>query len=177
MVRVFFGLKRAYHGTLRVLRRALARLGLTAARFDLLYILHEARGRLLQRELQRTLGVAASTVSRMLSSLEQLGWVGREPAEVDGRAREVVLTPAGRHCVLRAAHRLIHTGCVQLAVDSALCPERWDEPIACLMASGACEETSRRLREAFGDVATDEYPYLPEDDPCELPASWFNPRK
>ena len=177
MIRVIFGLKRAYHGTLRVLRRALARLGLTAARFDLLYILHKSRGRMLQRELQKTLGVAASTVSRMLSSLEQLGLVGREPAEVDGRAREVVLTKAGRRCVLRAAHRLIHTGRVQLAVDSALCPERWHEPLACLMASGACEVTTLRLREAFGDVATDQYPYLPEGERCELPASWSNPRR
>ncbi len=177
MTRVLFGLKRAYHGTLRVFRRALSRLGLTAARFDLLYILHKARGRLLQRELQRTLGVAASTVSRMLASLEQLGLIGREPAEVDGRRREVVLTKMGRRCVLRAAHRLIHTGRVQLAVDSALCPERWHEPIACLMACGACEVTSLRLREAFGDVATDEYPYLPEYEVRGLPASWSNPRR
>ena len=40
---IFFGLKRAYHGTLRIYRRALANLGLTAARFDLLYAAREYR--------------------------------------------------------------------------------------------------------------------------------------
>ena len=39
---VFFDLKRAYHSTLRLTRRLLKRLGLTAARFDLLYIVEKA---------------------------------------------------------------------------------------------------------------------------------------
>jgi DNA-binding MarR family transcriptional regulator len=55
---IYFGLKRAFHGTLRVTRRALARLGLTPARFDMLYIVAKEGSSLLQRELQRALGVA-----------------------------------------------------------------------------------------------------------------------
>ena len=38
---VLFGLKRAFHGTLRVSRSTLKNCGLTAARFDLLYALHK----------------------------------------------------------------------------------------------------------------------------------------
>ena len=38
---IFFGLKRAHHGTLRITRRALIALGLTAARFDLLYAVQD----------------------------------------------------------------------------------------------------------------------------------------
>jgi hypothetical protein len=51
---IFFGLKRAYHGTLRITRSALASLGLTAARCDLLYALD--RGGIFstpQRELSK----------------------------------------------------------------------------------------------------------------------------
>ena len=84
---IFFGLKRAYHGTLRVTREALAKLGLTPARFDLLYIVAKEGGTLLQRELQRALGVVAATVSRMLTSLEELGLVEREVVEEDHRCR------------------------------------------------------------------------------------------
>ncbi len=74
---VFFGLKRAFHGTLRVTRGALATFGLTAARFDMLYIVAKEGSSLTQRRLQRALGVAAATVSRMLRSLEKLGLVER----------------------------------------------------------------------------------------------------
>jgi DNA-binding MarR family transcriptional regulator len=162
MHNVFFGLKRAYHGTLRVTRRALARLGLTAARFDLLHILDKAGGEMPQRELQRALGVAASTVSRMLSSLEDLGLVDREIMLEDYRRTWVELTRAGRRCVRRAAGLIIHTGWVQLAVDSALCPSRWYSETACLLATAACERTIGRLRHAFGDVATLDYPRTPE---------------
>ena len=97
---IFFGLKRAYHGSLRITRRALARLGLTAARFDLLYAVNESGGRrMLQRDLRRALGVSPPTVSRMVDSLEALGWVQRERCCVDGRMRFVRLTEAGRRCI------------------------------------------------------------------------------
>lgn len=51
----FFGLKRAYWGSLRVTRRRLKELGLTAARFDLLYLLHEPRAPVAQRSIHRAL--------------------------------------------------------------------------------------------------------------------------
>ena len=162
MHNVFFGLKRAYHGTLRVTRRALARIGLTAARFDLLYILEKAGGEMPQRELQRALGVAASTVSRMLSSLEDLGMVDREIMLEDHRRTWVELTRVGRRYVRRAARRFIHTGWIQLAVDSALCPARWYSETACLLANAACKRTLGRLRHAFWDLATLDYPRTPE---------------
>src|ERR1019366_3816694 len=128
---IFFGLKRAFHGTLRITRGALATLGLTPARFDLLYIVAKEGSSLLQRDLQRALGVAAPTVSRMLRSLEDLGLIEREVMEEDHRCRNVLLTKAGRRCVFKAARLLIHTGHIQLMVDSALSPDRWYDPVAC----------------------------------------------
>ena len=83
---IFFGLKRAYHGTLRVYRRALKSLGLTAARFDLLYVAREyRRNGVRQSTIRRELGVTAPTVSRMVSSLEALGLIRRERSTRDRR--------------------------------------------------------------------------------------------
>jgi DNA-binding MarR family transcriptional regulator len=156
---LFFGLKRAFHGSLRVFRRPLARLGLTAARFDLLYIVLKEGGSLLQRELQRALGVAAPTVSRMLASLEELGLVTRSVAEEDGRQRYVELTEAGRRSVLRTARKLIHSGIVQLTIDSALCPALWHDRNVCRTAREECLRLLRLLRYAYRDRATPDYPF------------------
>src|ERR1700733_880956 len=108
---VFFDLKRAYHSPLRLTRRLLKRLGLTAARFDLLYIVEKAGKTMLQCELRRVLGVTAPTVSRMLASLQALGLVEREVVDLDRRRRHVTLTKAGlRSCVGRPANSFIPAG-------------------------------------------------------------------
>jgi DNA-binding MarR family transcriptional regulator len=108
---ITFATKRAFHGFLRVTRKPLRSLspGLTAARFDMLYVLLTGkgtefflRGRTYQREVQRALGVSPPVVSRMLRSLEQLGWVVRKRCVTDGRQREVTLTPAGIACIREA---------------------------------------------------------------------------
>ena len=168
MNKLFFDLKRAFHGSLRIFRRPLARLGLTAARFDLLYIVLKAGGGLLQRELQRALGVAASTVSRMLGSLEELGLVVREVAEDDGRQRYVELTKAGRRSVLAAARELIHSGTVQLTIDSALCPAVWHDRNASMKASKECRRPLKLLRHAYRDLATPNYPFTQYEVDREL---------
>jgi DNA-binding MarR family transcriptional regulator len=155
----FFGLKRAYHGTLRLTRRALARLGLTAARFDLLYIVLKHGRFMVQRDLRAALGVAAPTVSRMLGSLEELGLLRREPLEEDLRQRSITLTKAGRECIQRAVGHFVGSGYAKLAVDSAICPEHWHDALACSRASSAFEGTIQLVRDAYGDVATADYPH------------------
>jgi DNA-binding MarR family transcriptional regulator len=154
----FFGLKRAYHGTLRLTRRALARLGLTAARFDLLYIVFKHGRFMIQRDLRQALGVAAPTVSRMLASLEELGLLRRQPLEEDLRHRSITLTDAGRHCIQRALRHFVRSGFATLALDSALCPDDWYDRLACSRASSALDATLQRVRDAYGDVATTDYP-------------------
>jgi DNA-binding MarR family transcriptional regulator len=154
----FFGLKRAFHGTLRLTRRALARLGLTAARFDLLYIVLKEGEPMVQRDLREALGVAGSTVSRMLTSLEELGLLRRERLEEDLRCRSIKLTKAGLLCIRRALAHFVRSGYARLALDSALCPDNWFDPFACSQASFALDRTLQRLRDAYGDVATTDYP-------------------
>ena len=94
---IAFRLKRAHYASLRIAREIAGRCGLTPARFDLLYAVWEGCGHSLsQMKLRRTLGVARSTVSRMLKSLEQLGIVRRRNNYEDRRSRNVEMTPAGR---------------------------------------------------------------------------------
>ena len=96
---IFLGFKRAYYGTLRGTRKGLALLGLTAARFDLLVAVRDQVR--VQRELQRLLGVAASTLSEMLGAIEKLGWISRGRVESDRRYLVVELTKKGREALTR----------------------------------------------------------------------------
>ena len=162
---IFFGLKRAFHGTLRVSRSALQASGLTAARFDLLYALYRRPLRAeAQRALTRKLGVTRSTVSRMLASLEALGIVRRTRIPCDRRQRWVALTDAGRARIQRAVSWLVSAGSAQLAVDSALGGERWyDSDAHCFFAMAALDHTLSNIRCAFGDFATLYYPWHPDD--------------
>jgi DNA-binding MarR family transcriptional regulator len=162
MNEIFFGLKRAHHGVLRITRSALAKLGLTAARFDLMYVVHQ-RHDVTQREVRGELGVSAATVSRMLKSLEAIGLLRRERADWDRRQRLVRLTEAGGRCIRSAIRHFIKWGAAQLIVDSALCPEHWNDDMACLTATDAFDNYLNKIRDAYGDVAALYYPWDPDD--------------
>ncbi len=152
---VFFSIKRAYYATLKLTRRALRAMGLTAARFDLLDALYRLGTRCvhLQSNLRRGLGVARSTISRMMISLEQLGLVTRRR---DGRDCIVALTAEGRRRVRRAFYGLVLVGHVGLALDGALAPgeRRWPAARACASARRHLEALCMRIRVGFGDEAT-----------------------
>jgi DNA-binding MarR family transcriptional regulator len=156
-------------------RTALASLGLTPARFDMLYVVVKERSMMSQRDLQRALGVAAATVSRMLKSLEKLGFVERTVMDEDHRRRVVVLTKAGRRRVLKAARWLIHSGNIQLMVDSALSPNRWYDPAACRRVRDELGRVLHLLRHAYRDVATRHYPYAPVDLFAHQPRVYIGP--
>src|SRR5580700_8740384 len=118
----FFGLKRAFHATLRITRPLLAKLGLTAARFDLLYALphgrHRSQRTMRQRDLRVQLGVSRPTVSRMLASLEERGLVRRTCDDFDRRQRVVALTPRGDVLIRQAVRHFIDSGWAHLALES-----------------------------------------------------------
>jgi DNA-binding MarR family transcriptional regulator len=174
---IFFGLKRAFHGTLRVTRRSLTALGLTAARFDLLYALPRRKQRfrrgIWQSLLRRKLGVSRPTISRMLASLEELGLVRREREALGLDRRQVLveLTDRGRELIRVAAKVFIKGGYAQLAVDSALGTEMGDGPAAnlwcdashCLCAMDTLDGLLTKIRYQFGDFAKLYYPWHPDD--------------
>lgn len=156
---IFFSLKRAFHGSLRVGRDALGRGALTPARFDMMYAIGQG---LTQRALRDQLGVSAPTVSRMLRSLEELGLVVRRPWE-DARQRWVRLTKLGWR-VFRAARReVMDSGFVTLALDSALVGSLFHDFSACFLAKSEFEDTLGRIRGAFRDHAVLSYPWHPDD--------------
>ena len=170
---IFFGLKRAHHSVLRISRVGLTRLGLTAARFDLLYAVRTHGGDMRQRNLQRWLGVGRTTVSRMLASLEQLGLLTRTGHWRDRRQKVVRLTALGRKRIDFAHRRFTRTGWAQLAIDTALRGSHqsggWCDPIACIAATSALDGMLNHIRRAFWDRATLCYPWSPDDfdDPWE----------
>ena len=167
----FFGLKRAFHATLRLTRPLLAKLGLTAARFDLLYALPHGRNQfcrqMRQSNLRACLGVSRPTVSRMLASLEERGLVHRARDVFDRRQVLVTLTQHGRTLIRKAVRHFIESGWTELALDSALDRhrpgERWCDDGFCLTETEALDGLLKRIRAAFGDFATLSYPWLPDD--------------
>jgi DNA-binding MarR family transcriptional regulator len=122
MDNVFFALKRAYHGSLRVGRKALVAIrceGLTPARLDMLQAL-STEDFLPQRELQRILGVTKATVSRMVRALEELGYVKRDRDEADRRRMFAWLTERGTECLYRVEKALIASGKIDRTIVRAL---------------------------------------------------------
>jgi DNA-binding MarR family transcriptional regulator len=117
-----YGLKRAYWGSLGTTRKRLKEMGLTAARFDLLYVLRQNHGPLRQRSLTRTLGVTHPVVSRMLKSLGILGLTKRERRRGDRRQWMVSLTPSGRALINQASFEFIFRRRAALIVEEGLCP-------------------------------------------------------
>jgi DNA-binding MarR family transcriptional regulator len=98
-------------------------MGLTAARFDLLYALRQNRGALRQRRLVRTLGVTHPVVSRMLKSLRTLGLTTRERRPKDKREWVISLTPAGRALINKASFEFVFRRRAARIVEEGLCPD------------------------------------------------------
>lgn len=162
---VAFGTKRAFHGFLRVTRKALVSVGLTAARFDLMQPLLarecDRAFTLRQSELRRILGVTAGVVSRMLRALEALGLVERTKG-YDRRQREVTLTARGMEC-MRRARRLLLRGVQRIVLD-AICFGGRRDPWKQFAHMDTLESYLNVLRRHFGDTATLYYPWGHPDD-------------
>ena len=89
---VLFSLKRAFHKSTTLGRMLLDDVELTPSRFDILHVLHGARSSfVLQSDLRRLLGVASTTLSRMLRALEERGFITRSRDRRDGKPGETAL--------------------------------------------------------------------------------------
>jgi DNA-binding MarR family transcriptional regulator len=162
---IFFGAKRAFHATLRILRKPLKSHGLTPARFDLLWILHGASCGAHQSTLRKMLGVTAPTVSRMVKSLEALGLVRTERGRCDRRQRYVELTKAGIERMRAAAECFIRGRIGKRILRRALLRgwtggSRTDEVFR---RTSELEEMLCCVRIMCGDTATLHYPWHPDD--------------
>ena len=165
---LFFGLKRAFHSSLRIARRDFKELGLTPARMDVLYAVdkaHKAKRPVWQSQLRRTLGYTArSTMTQMLRALEALAWIRRKRSERDARQLEVELTQAGREKLARATFHFC-SGWGFAAPDWAI---DWPPPLpdetgawsAYLQESDRLDTTLSNFRFALRDTSSVLYPWL-----------------
>ena len=114
MHRVFFSLKRVHLRIVEVGKGLLRRFHLTPARFDMLRIVlvHAPHG-VSQGRIRELLGVSATTVSRMLASLEELGLIVRHRWEHDARQLIVNLTELGKSRVTDAMEALVDHGAAE----------------------------------------------------------------
>jgi DNA-binding MarR family transcriptional regulator len=155
-------------------------MGLTPARFDLLFALKlEDRRRMLQRELQDTLGVSRTTVSRMLASLEKLGLVQRTVDPKDRRRKWVTLTKRGFWRIGTAYRRFSRSGWAQLALDTAFgaihsssYPADWSDKERCAKTEHGLLNTLSGIRHEFRDRASLEYGMVDAD--WSNPFNWFD---
>jgi DNA-binding MarR family transcriptional regulator len=163
---IMFGTKRAFLSGVRITRPSVQSVahGLTAARFDMMYALTQwrrDRGKfhrvtVLQRELRRILDVCSPVVSRMLRSLEALGWVTRErPRYGDRRQRRVALTDAGLAC-FRRAYKLLYRVADSI-VTRAICWRNHRDRGERLHQMGMLESFLRSLRGYYRDRARLDY--------------------
>jgi DNA-binding MarR family transcriptional regulator len=104
-----------------------------------------------QRDLRARLGVSASVVSRMVASIQELGWVTRRIEPHDRRQRLVTLTSAGLQCIAtafkvlrRASWRLVHL---------AICFGKHRNPSAQFVHTQHLEGYLHGIREQYGDTA------------------------
>ena len=164
---LFFGTKRAFHATLRILRKPLKTLGLTSARFDLLWILQrscDASAR--QSKLRKELGVTAPTVSRMVKSLEALGIVRTERDWYDRRQRIVRLTREGLARIRAAIECFMRGRIPRKILDRAFGHngERGKSRAEVIfLRMCEYEELLRRIRDMCGDTARLHYDWHPDD--------------
>jgi len=123
MHEVMFRLKRAHLRAVEFAKPMAALFGLTPARFDVLYAIRESSGYVLtQRQIGDALGLAPSTISKILERMEACGLVRRDRHSEDFRAKAVTMTSRGVDAIgaamhaflrldqLRAAYRSIHGG-------------------------------------------------------------------
>jgi DNA-binding MarR family transcriptional regulator len=168
---IYFGAKRVFHGFLRITRKPFESNEITAARFDLMVVVHKhydseggkARA-LLQSEVWRELGVTPSVVCRMMRSLEEQGLIRRRvpPRGRDRRQREVTLTEKGKQC-FREAYRMV-VRWVQRFVYEVICYGKHREPWERFRRMEELESYLRVLRKYSRDTAKLRYAWGHPDD-------------
>ncbi|MDB4995663.1 MAG: MarR family, partial [Myxococcaceae bacterium] len=93
---VFWGTHRAALCAIKVCKRMTTQFGLTPSRFHMLSAIQSERVEWFpQRGLRELLGVSAQTISRMIRSLVERGFLVKRVMVEDRRRRELAFTRAG----------------------------------------------------------------------------------
>ncbi len=96
-----FTLKRAYQATRKVMDERLAQFGTTSAQLDILIFLLR-NGSTEQRKLQAALGITSATLTRMVDTMVERGFLERHASTVDARVNLITASEKG----LKLCHTL-----------------------------------------------------------------------
>jgi len=161
---VLFSIKRAFHKSVWFGRFLLKDYLLTPSRFDILYIL-QSRGELSrtpQSTIREILGIASTTLSRMIKALLKLGFIRRERSKLDRRQYEVWLTKYGRTSIAHAIRTIIDSGIIAYCVVHFVSRE-WLSPEGTFRDVDGIDTTLSFMRERLLDCATLYYRWHPDD--------------
>ena len=152
-----FGMKRMFLRSVAITRELTEQHHLTPARFDMLVAIRRGRVGIIQRNVRWQLGVASPTVSRMMASLEALGYITRCKWPPDRRHRWVTLTELGRQ-VIDAAQGDLTYGPFGENVARALVSPQPDQREPTERAIAAARLLFRTVRDLSEDTALLRYP-------------------
>jgi DNA-binding MarR family transcriptional regulator len=111
MVPVAQKLKRVFHATVGVGLMMTRPFGLTPSRYELMSAIKSQRQIWYpQRTLQQLLGIAASTLSRLVDGLVQRGYLRRQRDPEDGRCNLLRLTFLGKRAFAHAFRTYVKSG-------------------------------------------------------------------
>jgi DNA-binding MarR family transcriptional regulator len=168
---LFFGVKRVHIEVVRFTDRILKISGLTPARFDMLRIVKLHPDGIPQTALTWLLGVTAPVVSRMLKSLQILGFVARERGTEDGRCRIVQLTERGNVALAMAleltivSHEADRTAARAVTGNTRVSLISYDDTLSTISDAreklASADAVLRKMRAALHDRAPFHHPWRP----------------
>ena len=159
-----FAMKRVFLRSVAINRIYTREHHLTPARFDMMVALWWGKNGTPQLLLRRQLGVRSPTVSRMLSSLQALGYLTREVYPPDRRQRWITLTPKGR-ALIDIAQGDLTFGPFGESVARALVSRDPDARAPTERALATARTLFTTIRQLASDTATLRYPsYLESGD-------------
>ena len=162
---VFWGTHRAALCAVKVCRRMTPQFGLTPSRFHMLSAIQsEQREWFPQRGLRELLGVSAQTISRMLRSLVERGFLVKRVVEADRRRRELAFTRAGKARFSSAFTVIVEAGLGTHVAGRALTDLGWpstpEKRAAAIAQFKAVVDEFR-----YGLLDTALFDYSPDDTP------------
>ena len=160
MHRIFFSVKWVHLRIVEIGKLLLRRFGLTPARFDLLRVVdaHDPHP-VLQSKICTLLGVSAATVSRMLISLEKLGFIERKESRVDARNLLVSLTDWGFDQLDEAIVGVIMGGRAEYMARRGVA----FEPRLAILRLRVLQKHLNSMRRIYGDDAPFVHPWRSDE--------------
>ncbi len=154
---LIFGIKRMFLRSVAVCREYTDEHHLTPARFDMLVAIRNGGGGIVQRMVRWQVGVRSPTVSRMMATLEKLGYIRRWKYPPDRRHRWVELTEMGR-LVIDAAQGDLTRGPFGEDIARKMVSRQSAERAPTEKALADATTMFRTIRDRLGDTASLCYP-------------------